>query len=115
MKTSMFGQRTRLARQKQDMLKYVEGDEDEIEIPVPIPLDEISNKVADPKEPHVAIEAHVDAMKVLELAPEALCEPLLRVYVNEEFVKDVAEDIGVSRFKLARDLKCFTEQVRDVA
>ncbi len=57
-----------------------------------------------------AIEARIDATKVLTAAPPATADALRLIYLQDVPIQSVAEGLGISRFALRRQIQTFSAE-----
>lgn len=92
--------------------------ENEIEFAVStLSFDEIAATTDDPAslDPFAAIEARIDASKVLAVAPPLVAEALRLIHLQQVPVKQAAQMLRLSRFALRREILGFAPNWRAAA
>lgn len=84
---------------------------------VPLSFDEIAGAIPDPGslDPFAAIEARIDAARVLAAAPSITAEALRLIYLEEVPIENVAAVFLVSRFALRWQIRTFAAEWQSAA
>jgi hypothetical protein len=109
------GQRTRVRKEPGKKLPSENGLDTEAALAPPLSYDEVEHSVPDAVDHVAKVEAHIDVGRVLERAPGELGQYLWRVYGAGEPIRDVAADVGISRFKLSRAISAYIDPLRAAA